>query len=163
MTNKNQYDWLATLYLSTACQGKIVRCLDRLGSMDAIFQAKQNELASLGFSENEIKTIKHPNHAAIEKDLLWARESHHHFLFYDDHAYPAILREITDPPLVLYIKGDKHLLSQVQIAIVGARHATSYGLNIAEQFAHDLAKQGLVITSGFALGIDGAAHRGALK
>ncbi len=76
--------------------------------------------------------------------------------------YPTQLGEIHHPPPTLYIKGDATILQQPQIAIVGSRHPTPQGLETAKQFAFELAQAGFVITSGLALGIDAAAHQGAL-
>ncbi|MGH9601662.1 MAG: DNA-processing protein DprA, partial [Terriglobales bacterium] len=80
----------------------------------------------------------------------------------DDPAYPALLRQIYDPPVVLYVKGDAAVLSLPGIAIVGTRHPTPYGTGMAERLAADLAARGLAIFSGLARGVDAAAHRGAV-
>lgn len=81
----------------------------------------------------------------------------------DTINYPKQLAEIPNAPRRLFVKGDPTLLSQPQIAIVGSRHATHTGLELAAEFAFALAQQGFVITSGLALGIDTAAHQGALQ
>lgn len=80
-----------------------------------------------------------------------------------DAAYPERLRQITDPPLALYCEGDPAWLAKPAVAIVGSRNATLYGTSAAEALAAQLALRGLVITSGFARGIDAAAHRAALR
>ena len=79
-----------------------------------------------------------------------------------DDLYPPLLREVHDPPSELYVRGDPDLLLQPQLAIVGARRATAVGLRLASAIAGALAGHGMVVTSGLALGIDGAAHEGAL-
>lgn len=79
-----------------------------------------------------------------------------------DSAYPRVLREIHDPPGILFLRGDLQPADAIAIAIVGARHATHYGLTQAERLAGSLARAGITIVSGLARGIDGAAHRGAL-
>ncbi len=81
---------------------------------------------------------------------------------WDDPAYPAQLRTIHDPPVLLYVKGNTAALSQPALAVVGARAATTYGRQMAERFAGDLARRGFTVVSGMALGIDSAAHAGAL-
>lgn len=81
---------------------------------------------------------------------------------YFDESYPQTLRAIPDPPLVLEMRGNLALLGAPSIAIVGARRCTRAGLDIAERFARELGEAGLAINSGLALGVDGAAHRGAL-
>src|SRR2546425_11569578 len=80
-----------------------------------------------------------------------------------DPAYPPLLREIFDPPIILYIRGKGWDPDLPQVAIVGTRRPTGYGLNCAERLAEDLAKRGIAITSGLARGIDASAHRGALR
>jgi len=85
-----------------------------------------------------------------------------HIITIEDESYPARLREIDNPPLVLFCKGDTSLLDKFSIAIVGSRKASRYGLAQSEKIAANLAELGIVIVSGMALGIDGAAHRGAL-
>src|SRR5438552_2809613 len=80
-----------------------------------------------------------------------------------DPLYPPLLREIFDPPIVLYLRGKKWRAELPQVAIVGTRRPTGYGLNCGERLAEDLAARGLAITSGLARGLDAAAHRGALR
>lgn len=82
---------------------------------------------------------------------------------WDDPDYPETLRHIPDPPLLLYLRGDRQTLNRTQLAMVGSRHATREGLDNARRFAGALASQGLCITSGLALGVDAAAHVGALE
>lgn len=77
--------------------------------------------------------------------------------------YPCLLREIYDPPAILYIRGKQWDSSLPQVAIVGTRRPTGYGINCAERFAEDLAARGVAVTSGLARGIDASAHRGALR
>src|SRR5947209_435953 len=81
----------------------------------------------------------------------------------EDPAYPHNLKEIYDPPLVLYVRGNPEVLTQPGIAMVGTRHPTPYGCGMAERLACDLAAQGLVIISGMARGVDTASHRGAIS
>lgn len=80
-----------------------------------------------------------------------------------DKEYPSILKEIYDPPICLYIKGDKQILNNESIGIIGCRQASNYGLSVANEFAHNLSKQNINIISGLARGIDSAAHLGAVK
>lgn len=86
-----------------------------------------------------------------------------HCLHYDDPLYPRLLREIPRPPPLLFVRGDPTCLSLPQLAIVGSRNPSGGGSENAERFAHYLAERGFAITSGLALGIDAAAHRGALR
>ena len=81
----------------------------------------------------------------------------------DDPAYPPRLKEIYDPPVILYVRGATDVLAQPGIAVVGTRHPTPYGSGMAERLAIDLAARGLIIQSGMARGVDTAAHRGAIS
>lgn len=100
--------------------------------------------------------------AAADRAVAWAGSAHHHLLTIFDSGYPALLTEISHPPIVLFVAGDPDVLRQNQIAIVGSRKATHYGREAAFGIARGLAHAGLIVTSGMASGIDAAAHRGAL-
>ena len=100
--------------------------------------------------------------SAINTALDWCAEPGNHLLTLADESYPQALLDIADPPIVLYAKGNPELLNRAAIAMVGARSATAQGMANAEAFALSLSESGLTIVSGLALGIDAAAHRGAL-
>ncbi|MBS7691133.1 DNA-protecting protein DprA [Pseudomonas lalucatii] len=95
--------------------------------------------------------------------LAWLDRPGHHLLMWDDPAYPGLLAELADAPPLLFVAGDPGLLERPQLAMVGSRRASRPGLDCARSFARSLAGGGFVITSGLALGIDGAAHQGALE
>ena len=103
------------------------------------------------------------NEPAIATALQWAEGEDQHILTLADAEYPQALLEIPDPPSLLYVRGRCELLNQTALAIVGSRNPTPQGVQNAEDFAESLATEGLVIVSGLAIGIDTAAHRGALK
>lgn len=98
----------------------------------------------------------------IELDLSWLEQKNNCIITFDDINYPLQLKEIADPPPVLFVRGNPDLLSLPQIAIVGSRNPSSIGEETAFNFAKILSHYGFVITSGLALGIDAASHRGAL-
>jgi len=98
----------------------------------------------------------------VDRNIAWASQTGQSILTLADSAYPQSLLEIADPPNVLYVRGNAALLQKHGLAMVGSRNATPQGLQTAENFAKTLAGQGLCIISGLALGIDAAAHRGAL-
>lgn len=100
--------------------------------------------------------------AAIRAALDWAAEPGNRIVTLADVDYPRGLLETADPPTVLYVKGRADLLNRPAIAVVGSRNATPQGVRNAEAFASALADAGLTIVSGLALGVDAAAHRGAL-
>ena len=96
------------------------------------------------------------------RSLAWLDTEPRTLLMWDDPIYPALLAELADAPPLLFVEGDPGLLEQPQLAMVGSRRASRPGLDTAQCFARSLAGGGFVITSGLALGIDGAAHQGAL-
>jgi DNA processing protein len=98
----------------------------------------------------------------IDRSIEWASQPGQHIITLADEAYPRALLEIADPPSLLYVRGNPALLENRALAMVGSRNATPQGVQTAENFAKALAGQGLCIVSGLALGIDAAAHRGAL-
>lgn len=100
--------------------------------------------------------------AAAERALRWQEKDGCHVLLHDDPDYPALLSETTGAPPVLFVQGDMQLLQRPQLAIIGSRHASPAGEQLAFEFAKTMAASGCCITSGLALGIDSAAHRGAL-
>ncbi|MDP2783138.1 MAG: DNA-processing protein DprA [Sulfurimicrobium sp.] len=104
-----------------------------------------------------------PDRDALAATLKWLEEPLNHIVTLADTDYPRGLLEMPDPPPLLYVKGRRELLNRPALAIVGSRNATPQGLINAEHFAHFLSDSGLCIVSGMALGIDGAAHCGALQ
>lgn len=104
----------------------------------------------------------HDASESVEHALAWSDQVGHHLITLGDANYPQALLEIPDPPNVLYVRGNPRLLNQRSLAIVGSRNATPLGAQTAEQFARNLAAAEWCIVSGLALGIDAAAHRGAL-
>ncbi len=127
-----------------------------------IFAAGRSALAGVVGHELADALLAAPQDEAIARTLAWAAEPGSHVLTLADEAYPRSLLDIADPPVLLYVKGDPALLQRPAIALVGARSATAQGEANAAAFARSLAEAGLTIVSGLALGIDAAAHRGAL-
>lgn len=139
------------------------KLLDTFGSADAAVAASKAALRGAGLTTAQASAIKTPDVDGIDADLQWLAQPQRHLLTLADDAYPELLRAIAQPPPVLFCQGDPELLRLPQLAIVGSRTATPQGLENAQAFAAELARRGFVITSGLALGIDGAAHRGALQ
>jgi len=98
----------------------------------------------------------------VELALRWLEQPGNGAVTLADDDYPKQLLQIPDPPILIYVRGDRRLLAAPSLAVVGSRNATPQGLANAEAFAHALSDAGLVIASGLALGIDAAAHRGGL-
>ncbi len=99
---------------------------------------------------------------AVDRSMAWAAQPGQHIVTLADREYPQSLLQIPDPPSLLYVRGRLDLLQQRALGVVGSRNATPQGVQTAENFARTLAAEGLCIVSGLALGIDTAAHRGAL-
>lgn len=155
--------WLAlalTPGLGARMAGKLLR---EFGSPEAVFNASLTALEAQHLAAPVAQAIhsREPLSAAA-KELAQVQQAGCSLLNWGDPAYPHLLREIYDPPPLLYVKGKKELLDRHCLAIVGARRPTPYGNQIAERLARDLAERGLVIGSGLARGIDSSAHRGAL-
>jgi DNA processing protein len=138
--------------------------LERFGSAEAIFAAPSSQVCAtpgigpvLGQRLDEART-----RIDVDAQIALARDHNIAIVTEADAAYPRLLREIHDPPSVLYVNGQLLPQDALAVGIVGTRHATHYGRNQAERLAAGLARAGLTIVSGLARGIDAAAHRGAL-
>jgi DNA processing protein len=103
-----------------------------------------------------------PDRRAVEADLAWLEGRGRHLITLATPSYPALLRHIADPPPVLFVDGDAAVLGAPQVAMVGSRRATPCGMETAHALSAALAACGLVVTSGLALGVDAASHRGAM-
>ncbi len=131
--------------------------------LTALISADQKQLQKLRLAPETIQALTHPNLQHIDKLLSWNEVDRNHILVYDDPEYPDLLKQTPDAPCLLFIKGDDANLKKHQLAIVGSRNPTISGRELAHSFAATISQAGLTITSGLALGIDGAAHRGALS
>lgn len=128
----------------------------------ALFAESHSALTALGLKSDIIQAIKQPDWSLIEADLAWLAQDNNTLITLTDDSYPKLLKEITDPPPVLFVRGNLELLGLPQIAIVGSRNPSNLGMETARAFALTLSQHGFVITSGLALGIDAASHQGAL-
>ncbi|ESS71771.1 protein Smf [Methyloglobulus morosus KoM1] len=128
-----------------------------------LFSESNAALSALGLKSDIIESIKKPDWALIDNDLAWLDQDNNSVITLFDSIYPAQLKEIADPPPLLFVRGNPGLLSLPQIAMVGSRNPSASGMETATAFAKTLSLHGFVITSGLALGIDAASHRGALN
>jgi len=162
--DSDQYlGWLAlalTPGLGARNAGKLLR---EFGSPEAIFNASLTALEAQRLPAAVAQAIhtRQPLSAAA-KELAQAQTAGCRLLTWDELEYPSRLREIYDPPPILYVIGNIELLNRNMIAIVGSRRPTPYGNQMAERLAKDLADRNLIIGSGLARGIDSSAHKGAL-
>src|ERR1051326_6468770 len=141
------------------------KLLERFGSAEAVYDATRSELEQLRLAPDAVDTIIGRNlRFTAEAEIAAVRKLGGDILLLDDGVYPPSLREIYDPPIVLYVKGAwSECLDQPCIGVVGSRKASTYGQNAAMMLARDLAQRRMTVVSGFARGIDAAAHRGALE
>lgn len=155
--------WIAlalTPGLGARSAGKLLR---EFGSPDAIFNASLTALEAQRLPAAVAQAIhSHRPLSDAAKELAQAQAAGFRLLTWDEPEYPMRLREIYDPPPLLYVAGNASLLSRHLIAVVGARRPTPYGNQMAERISRDLAARGIVVVSGLARGIDASAHRGAL-
>ena len=155
--------WLALRLVPGLGPRTAGKLLERFRTPRAIFCASRSELEGAGVSGSVAQSIA--SGCAFE-DAAGQREKMAQagatLVALSDPRYPAALREIYDPPILLYARGRVELLQSVTLGVVGTRRPTPYGLAVAERLSADLAHAGLTIASGMARGIDSAAHKGAL-
>jgi len=155
--------WLTLVHTRGLGPGLLRRLLEGLGSIDSILGASDSKLRQAGLPEKVVNSLRQVDAANIQTDLDWMADASDRSIITRDCAqYPDRLKEIADPPLVLYVRGDVDVLNTPQLAIVGSRKPGHSAENHAFSFARQLATYGITITSGLALGVDGCAHRGAL-
>jgi DNA processing protein len=158
-------DWLELNMTPGIGPRAAAKLLERFGSAEAVYNATRTELEQLRLPPEAIDTIIARNlRSTAEAEIAAVRKLGGDILLLDDGVYPSSLREIYDPPIVLYVKGAwSECLDQPCVGVVGSRKCSTYGQNSAMMLARDLAQRGITVVSGFARGIDAAAHRGALE
>lgn len=155
--------WLALVRCAGLGASLGSRLLERIGPPQVILDAGPARWRRESIPEPVCKALANPDWDGVDRDLRWLEQPNHHLITREDPRYPARLKEIARPPLALFVNGDPDLLSMPQLAVVGSRNPTRGGKEHAREFSAFMARSGLVITSGLALGIDGEAHRAALK
>ncbi len=158
-------DWVALNMTSGIGPRAAAKLLERFGSAEAVYGATRVELEKCRLLPEAVDSIiARDMHTRAEGEIGNVRTLGGDILVLDDGVYPSLLREIYDPPIALYVKGTwSECLDQPCVAIVGSRKCSTYGQNAALMLARDLAQRGVTVVSGFARGIDAAAHRGALE
>lgn len=155
--------WIALQQIKGLGNAKLLALLQAFGTPESIFAQSIQQLKTIVAETIAIKIAEGIQAEQIEPTLTWHSKADNHIITLGDPHYPKRLLEINSPPAILYATGNPALLNKTSIAIVGSRNATTQGEKNAANFALDLTRQGLCIISGMALGIDGAAHSGALK
>jgi DNA processing protein len=162
MTPDRLRAWLALAHAPEVGARRIVALLNRFEVPEAVFGHPVFAYEGLGLGAEAIDFLRNPAWSVIDADLTWLAIAGHDCVTWSDPDYPALLREIADPPPLLFVSGDRTVLQRKQVAIVGSRNPSPLGVRTARQFAAALSRVGLVVTSGLALGIDAASHLGAL-
>lgn len=153
-------DWLIALRTPGLGPGGLRERLAEHGCMGAALAAVYRQPGSAG--EAARRWLDRPDEARLAEDMVWLAQTGHRLLRCTDADFPPPLETIPQPPIALFVAGDASLLLHPQVAIVGARRASPAGLDNARAFARVLGQAGLLVTSGMADGIDGAAHLAAL-
>ncbi len=159
----HQLHWLALALTPSLGPSRCRRLVEHFGNTNAVFRASLTELEAAGLQAVAAQSIALGKSAELaQEEMVRAASVGAQILTLDDPVYPALLKQIYDPPVALYVRGDPEILSIPGIGVVGTRHPTPYGLGMAERLSCDLAARGIIIISGMARGVDAAAHRGAL-
>jgi DNA processing protein len=155
--------WLALALTPGLGPTKARRVVEFFGSVQNVFAASLTELEAAGLHASSAQSLGTGRSLELAHDeLVRATAAGVRLTSPEDQLYPAQLKQIYDPPLVLYLRGNQSVISEPGIALVGTRHPTPYGSGMAERLSCDLAARGLVIFSGMARGVDTAGHRGAI-
>ena len=156
--------WLTVLQSATPPGSqRLPALIDRHASVAEVVDLPRSELVAAGLSKRQAERLKDPDRRRMDQWRDWLDRSGRGLITRDSSDYPAMLKELSDPPLALWIEGTRSdLLNGPQLAMVGSRKPTANGRETAQQFARYLSERGLTIVSGLAAGIDGASHRGAL-
>ncbi|MGC1182789.1 DNA-processing protein DprA [Legionella sp.] len=142
----------------------VLKLQKRWPNLQQMFQCSKTELELAGLPPLLAHTISCFDLHLIQDDLNWLHAAdNHHLLTWDSPNYPMLLKEISDPPMILYAQGELSAFQKPQLAIIGTRNPSVTGSENAKAFASQLAAQGITIVSGLALGIDAQAHIGSLE
>jgi DNA processing protein len=156
--------WLALTLTPGLGPTRAKRLVEFFGGVEGVFRASLTELEAAGLPVVAAQSLVTGRSIELAQDELGkAASAGIQTVSLDDPEYPPELRQIYDPPLLLYVRGNGAAISQPGIAMVGTRHPTPYGMGMAERLACDLAARNLVIFSGLARGVDTFAHRGAVS
>jgi DNA processing protein len=156
-------EWLALSLTAGLGTTKARRLVEHFGSVQEVFRASLTELEATGIQTVSAQSLGTGRSLELaQEEMARSAAAGVTLLVPDDPAYPGQLKQIYDPPLVLYVRGNAAAVSLPGLALVGTRHPTPYGMAMAERLACDLAARGLVIFSGLARGVDTAGHRGAI-
>jgi DNA processing protein len=164
LRSENALEWLALTLTEGLGPARSKRLAEHFAGIKGVFRASLTELEATGLRAASAQSIfTGKSFDLAQQEMVKASESGAAIVTLDDPIYPSRLREIYDPPIVLYVKGSVAALSLPGVAVVGTRHPTPYGVGMAERLACDLSNRGLCIISGLARGVDTSAHRGVVN
>lgn len=155
--------WLTLTRATTLEHSTFLALRQHFACVADLVAAPACALQAAGASKRLIEWLAAPPHDLIDADRRWLDGESHHFICLESPDYPPLLGRLEDAPLGLFVRGSPQSLAMPQLAMVGARHPTPPGAETAYDFAAHLARCGLTVTSGLAIGIDAASHRGALS
>jgi DNA processing protein len=156
--------WLTLHHASGFGPARLQALLDQeIDPVELLGPQQKTLFAHITLPEKTRHALVDPDQGAIDRDLQWASQEDCFVIPFSSSWYPVQLREISDPPVLLYVQGDPEILHYPQLAMVGSRNPGHAGRETAFEFARHLSQAGLIITSGMAGGIDTESHRGALQ
>ncbi|HUI41304.1 MAG TPA: DNA-processing protein DprA [Terriglobia bacterium] len=158
------HHWLALGRVEGLGTRSVHKLVEHFGSPEAVYGASLSALEGCGLAGPVARRLRaEEGLAEAEREMAAAEKLGCVLVTFNSVEYPPLLKQIADPPLVLYVRGDAALLARHAVAVVGTRRPTAYGSAVAHRLAGDLAQRQLVIVSGMARGVDSASHRGALE
>ncbi len=157
-----QRDWLRLIMAPGVGTAHFIRLLARFHSPTEVLRASEGALREVVGPTLAQRISQYTDTADVDAQERRMDEFKVSLVTLEDPAYPVRLAEIYDPPLALFVRGEFHQQDETCVAVVGTRRATPYGIRMAEKFGRELAAQGITVVSGMAMGIDSAAHRGAI-
>ncbi len=164
MKSRDLYHWVALSMAPGVGSILFKRLTQAFGTPEAVFQASSKDLERVeGIGPKVLESLKRLGwKGQVEKELRSAEKIGARLVTWDDDEYPPNLKQIYDPPPILYVLGSLKPQDRRAVAVVGSRYPTAYGLMFAQRIAMGLSQQGITVVSGLARGVDSSAHRGAL-
>ena len=163
-TENSGLHWLALTLTPGLGPTRSRKLAEHFGGIHQVFDATLTELEASGIPVVSAQAVANGKSMELaQQEMVRAASAGVSCLCLEDAFYPARLKQIYDPPIIIYVRGNVEAVAQPGVAVVGTRHPTPYGIGMAERLACDLAARGLTIISGLARGVDAAAHRGAVS
>ncbi len=153
--------WLELLHTPSIGPRRYQALLDHIDHPRDLFDGHHDDILQK-IPERARNYLRNPNWQLTEKALHWAESPSHHIIPINSHLYPERLKQIADPPPLIFVQGDLQVLQEPQLAVVGSRNPTPAGRKNAYDFSYKMTNAGMTITSGLAMGVDSHAHHGAL-